>query len=108
LSRDGSFARESGLTEQACINEIIRAEIVREIEEAVSQLPPQCRKIITMSYMEGMTNREIAQEMGLSLQTVKNQKNRALGLLKKRLPNDQFELLLLLPLVSLLEILPNH
>jgi RNA polymerase sigma-70 factor (ECF subfamily) len=48
-----------------------------------------------MGYIEGMKNEEIARELGLSIQTVKNQKTRGVMLLKRRLPPEIFIFLLL-------------
>jgi RNA polymerase sigma-70 factor (ECF subfamily) len=66
---------------------IIKTEIWAELYRAVESLPSQCCKVITMSYLEGMANHEIADEMGLSIQVVKNYKLRGIGLLRDRLPN---------------------
>jgi RNA polymerase sigma-70 factor (family 1) len=76
------------------LDNIIRSEVVAELYRAVKNLPSQCCKVITMSYLEGMSNQEIADELGLSIQSVKNYKVRGLGLLKGKLPNGTFILLL--------------
>lgn len=52
--------------------EISMRDTRRLITEAVSQLPPQRRRIFTMSRQEGMTIPEIAEELGLSPNSVKN------------------------------------
>ncbi|WP_162842709.1 RNA polymerase sigma-70 factor [Mucilaginibacter pineti] len=72
---------------------IIRTEVWAELYRAIAGLPPQSRKVITMSYLEGMSNQEIADEMNLSLQTVKNHKVRGLSLLKEGLPDASLILL---------------
>jgi RNA polymerase sigma-70 factor (family 1) len=70
------------------LDTFIKTEVWAEIYRAIESLPSQCCKVITMSYLEGMTNQEIADELDLSLQTVKNYKLRGLGLLKDRLPDS--------------------
>jgi RNA polymerase sigma-70 factor (family 1) len=75
------------------LNTIIRTEVWAELYRAVEKLPSQCCKVITLSYLEGMTNQEIADEMNLSLQTVKNYKLRGLSLLKDKLPDGILVLL---------------
>jgi RNA polymerase sigma-70 factor (ECF subfamily) len=65
--------------------DIIRAEFYGELYRAIHTLPPECRKIFTMLYIEGKTVRETAEELGLALSTVKTQKARGLAALKKKL-----------------------
>lgn len=106
--RNTFFAEERGYSEDAYLNEIIRAEIISEVYHAIESLSPQCSKIITMSYLDGKSNQEIAAELNLSVQTVKNQKGRGLALLKQRLPNDKFQLLLLIPYLQLFDLIHKH
>lgn len=56
-----------------------------QLRNAIRTLPPQCRKVILLSYFNGFPNREIAQQLSLSVSTVKNQKVRGISLLRKRL-----------------------
>lgn len=106
--RNSLYADENGYAEEAYINEIIRAEILRDVYAAIESLSPQCSKIITMSYVEGKSNQEIADELNLSLQTVKNQKGKGLALLRQRLPEDKFGLLMLLPYLEVFRLLCKH
>lgn len=75
---------------------LIRTEVYRTIYRAIDQLPEQCSKIVRMGYIEGKSNEEIAATLGLSIQTVKNQKSRGISLLKLRLPPESFALFLLI------------
>ncbi|RKR79997.1 RNA polymerase sigma-70 factor (ECF subfamily) [Mucilaginibacter gracilis] len=75
---------------------LIKAEVMAEIYRAVNDLPSQCSKVIRMGYLEGLNNSEIAKELGLSEQTVKNYKGRGLSLLKDKLSGSAFTMLLLL------------
>jgi RNA polymerase sigma-70 factor (family 1) len=43
------------------------------LEEAISQLPPQRKKVYEYTRMEGLSPAEIGQRMGISKHTVKNQ-----------------------------------
>jgi RNA polymerase sigma-70 factor (family 1) len=65
--------------------DIIRAEFYGELYRAINTLPPECRKIFTMLYLEGKSVRETAEELDLALSTVKTQKARGLAALKKKL-----------------------
>jgi RNA polymerase sigma-70 factor (family 1) len=69
------------------LDAFIRTEVWAELYRAIESLPSQCCKVITMSYLEGMTNQEIADELDLSMQTVKKYKLRGLAILKDRLPD---------------------
>jgi RNA polymerase sigma-70 factor (family 1) len=66
------------------LNEMVRAEVVKEIMTEIDKLPAQCQKIFKMSYLEGLKNDEIAVLMRISIHTVRNQKIRALQLLKTK------------------------
>ncbi|TZF85997.1 RNA polymerase sigma-70 factor (plasmid) [Pedobacter sp. BS3] len=103
--RNTAFCQEQGEVQDNYLSELIRVEIAREIYVAIKNLPPQCSKIISMSYLENMSNQEIADKMGLSVQTVKNQKMRGLSLLKHKLPPDQYQFVLLLASLSLFDLL---
>lgn len=69
---------------------LIEAETYAEIYRAVHSLPAQCAKVIELGFFEGFSNKEIAQKLGLSEQTVKNHKLRALNLLKEKLSGRAF------------------
>jgi RNA polymerase sigma-70 factor (ECF subfamily) len=62
--------------------EIVRAEVLSAIYNAIETLPDQCQRIFKMSYIDGMKNEQIADNLMLSVQTVKNQKVRAVRLLQ--------------------------
>lgn len=68
--------------EEFILNEMIRTEVMEQIYRAIEALPHQCRLVFKMSYIEGMNNSEIAGKFKISINTVKNHKVRALGLLR--------------------------
>lgn len=94
--RQAVFLGAQAEWEAAADLEMIRLEVFSELYHEINQLPEQCGKIVRMGYIEGMKNDEIAHALGLSVQTVKNQKSRRLMLLKGRLPAEIFMVLLLL------------
>lgn len=102
--RNTLFTEDQQAQDEGYLHEIIRIEVIRELYAAIDSLPPQSGKIIKMSFVEGKTNQEIADELNLSVQTVKNQKGRGLGILKDRLPSDKFQLLLLIPFLEFFEL----
>jgi RNA polymerase sigma-70 factor (family 1) len=81
--------------EQPIIHTMIKAEILGEIYREIEQLPTECKKVFKMSYLEGLRNQEIADQLNLSVHTVKNQKARAIKLMRVRLNISQLILFLL-------------
>ncbi|WP_461791540.1 RNA polymerase sigma-70 factor [Pedobacter sp.] len=78
------------------LHTMMHAEVLAEVYRAINQLPLQCARVITLSYVDGKSNGEIAEEMGLSEQTVKNHKTRGLKILKDNLSDSALILLLML------------
>lgn len=64
---------------------IVQNEVWAETYRELKELPSQCQKVIALGYLEGLSNSQIANELNLSLQTVKNHKYRALKILKEKL-----------------------
>lgn len=79
--------------EKIAIHSIIRAEVLSEIHNAIESLPSACRQISRMSFLEEKKNQEIADELGLSINTVKTQKQRAMHMLREKLTFELFCLL---------------
>jgi RNA polymerase sigma-70 factor (family 1) len=75
-------------TEAACFfDHMTRAETLRHLYAAMKDLPPQCAKIVQMYYDEGKDYKTIAEELRLSINTVRNQRKKGIDLLKKRFPH---------------------
>lgn len=91
-----AIADSSPRGEDFALNQLIRAELYWSIYNAIEELPTGCRKIFKMSYLEEMKNQEIATRLSLSIKTVKNQKARALLLLRKKLTGEHLATWLLL------------
>jgi RNA polymerase sigma-70 factor (ECF subfamily) len=64
---------------------LVWAETLRQLTELIGTLSPQCSTIIRMIYVDGKTTREIADELHLSISTVKTQKMRGMSAMKKKL-----------------------
>lgn len=75
--------------------QIIRAECIRMIAEAVNELSEGQRAVFKMAYLEGLSNEKIAQALGISVNTVKVQKQRAKARLREKL-HDIYPLLFVL------------
>lgn len=59
----------------------IKNEVLKHIFNAIESLPKKSRRVMQMS-VSGMKNGEIARELGVSLQTVLNQKTNALKVIR--------------------------
>ena len=62
-----------------------RSEMERAIMTAVEGLPGKCREIFMLSKVDGLKNREIADQLGISLKTVEAQMTIAIKRLRKEL-----------------------
>jgi RNA polymerase sigma-70 factor (family 1) len=74
----------------AVIEAIIATEVMAALHSAVQSLPEHHKQVSILSYMEGKKNQEIADELDMSINTVKKQKQRALQLLRLKLEPEIF------------------
>lgn len=81
-------------SQASVLENIIRAEVLQEVDAALLNLPPQCRKVFTKLYIEGKTTAEAAKELQLSVSTIKTQKERGLVILRKIISHPGNALLL--------------
>jgi RNA polymerase sigma-70 factor, ECF subfamily len=72
---------------------VIKAEVIRQIRYELDQLPAQRKKIILLN-MQGLKNEEIAEDLGVSINTVKLQKKIAYEQLRQKLGDIVFNLML--------------
>ncbi len=68
--------------------ELHRKELNAKVQELLIRLPEQKRKIFIMSKLNGYSNTEISEKLGLSVRTVENQVYRATKFLKEHLKDD--------------------
>jgi len=73
--------------EEFALNEMIRAEVLQEIYVAIEALPSRCKKVFKLCYVEGLSNSDVAERFSISVNTVKNHKVKALGLLRLKFLN---------------------
>jgi len=71
-------------------------DLERSINSIVETLPAQQRKIFQLSRYEGLTHKEIAKKLDLSVRTVENQMYRALKIIKNILRGGIFPVLMLI------------
>jgi RNA polymerase sigma-70 factor (ECF subfamily) len=98
------YIQQQGNTEPEdppVIEAIITAEAIAEIHSAVHALPANYKVISIMGYFDGKKNHEIADELNMSINTVKKQKQRALQLLRVKLTPEVFTCFVLLTIAAL-------
>lgn len=64
---------------------MIKAEYYREIFKKVEALPEKMRKVFIMSYVSKMKEKEIAEKLSISVNSIKTHKQRAKQILRKEL-----------------------
>lgn len=74
------------------VTDRIEDEVLLEIFAAIDSLPEECRKVFRLSYLEGYEIQKVAEELNISVHTVKSQRARAKKLLQERL-KDVFPVL---------------
>ncbi len=86
---------EDGLSisEKDFLNEVLREETYILLRDAIDGLSQQASKVITLA-LKGLSNQDIAEDMGVTLNTIKTVKKRAYKTLREKLGN-QFVIILL-------------
>ncbi len=64
--------------ESSLATEKLNADIWQHIYNAIENLSPQLKNVFKMAYVEGLSNEEIAVNLGINNQSVRNDKARAL------------------------------
>jgi RNA polymerase sigma-70 factor (family 1) len=75
---------------------IAEEELYSTLIEALNSLPEKCKEVFELSCIEGLKYKDIAQQLDISINTVKSQRARAIELLKVKLKNHSELLFLLL------------
>lgn len=87
---DSNTASQSNLTDFETIN--------KQVELAVNELPQKRKKIYTLSRKDGLSHKEIAEQLGITVKTVENQISLSLKHIKLKLGKDILLILLFLNL----------
>jgi RNA polymerase sigma-70 factor (ECF subfamily) len=64
---------------------VMATELETHIQQALNELPEQCRTIFQMSRFEQLKYQQIADQLNLSIKTVENQMGKALKILRVKL-----------------------
>ncbi|MNG71155.1 ECF RNA polymerase sigma factor SigK [compost metagenome] len=98
LDRNNDYIKNLDLTDdedQADLAALYESKLLM-IESILESLPPQCRKIVLMSKYDKMKQQEIADQLGISIKTVKNHLTIAYDKIRVALAKQRTYLLLLI------------
>jgi len=70
---------------QTVLQEMIHAETIRQVVAVLQTLPPKCRQVFRLFFLQGKSYDEIARELQISPHTVRNQKIRAIRLIREKM-----------------------
>ncbi len=68
--------------------EIIYDELRRQIEKVMDMLPPRSRQVFEMSRFEGLKNREISEQLGISVKVVEKHISKALATFREQFKSN--------------------
>ncbi len=74
-------------------NYIENIELHRRIDEAIDSLPEKPKEVFVLSYLHDKKNKEIAEQLGISVRTVEVHLYRALKALREKLKDTLFYLI---------------
>jgi len=80
-----SYSLYHSETEDSYFYNVIHAETIRQVMQAMTELPSECKKVFTKLFLEGKSVNDAAEELQVTVSTVKNQKARGIKLLRKKL-----------------------
>jgi RNA polymerase sigma-70 factor (ECF subfamily) len=81
--RSEVFYLEQHNNEGTVLQKMVEAETYHQLYSALTHLPPRCRQIFELFYFHDKAIKEIAEELGISVNTVKTQKQRAIQMLRE-------------------------
>jgi len=70
--------------ENDILDNLINAELIGALHRELNELPEGCQRVCRLIYLDGMKYEEVAQELNVSVNTVKTQRMRAINLLKRK------------------------
>ena len=72
-------------TDEHALSHMVHAEVLREVEFEIEQLPNRCREIFKLIYYERRSADDIAELLGISINTVWVQRAKAIQLIRTNL-----------------------
>ncbi len=94
--RNRNVSQLNSLEEQNAYDDIVKLEYYGQVNQIVQRMPEKMREVFLLSFEEALSIEEIAQKLHISIKTVRNQKYKALLLLRQQFGNSGVPLLLIL------------
>ncbi|HEY4078786.1 MAG TPA: RNA polymerase sigma factor [Rhizomicrobium sp.] len=66
-------------------NHVAARQELRLLQVALDALPPRCRQVVLLRKVEGLSQKEVARKMGITVETVENQVAKGMRLLAQAL-----------------------
>lgn len=82
-----SYSQFLNHSESSITEKLFAKELSLVVDEAVDKLPERMKEAFNKSRVDGLSNKEIAAEMGVSDQTIKKQINKSIRFLRLRISN---------------------
>ena len=67
---------------------LIEEELKTKIEKTIQSLPDRCREVFILSRIEGLKNKEIADQLNINIKNVERHLNRALQMFRKNFTEE--------------------
>ena len=83
--RHQNFAIHTSQESESAAHRVELSELESRVQEAMEDLPEQCRLIFHLSRFEELKYREIADQLGISIKTVEGQMGKALRIMRLKL-----------------------
>ncbi len=80
--------QDAGVSEMSAEEAIVAYEFDVGLQAAISELPERCRTIFLMSKIDELSNREIAENLNVSVKAVEKQITKAYKLLRTKLAKE--------------------
>jgi RNA polymerase sigma-70 factor (ECF subfamily) len=80
-----SYSLHNPESENSYFDNIVHAETIRQVMQAMDELPSECKKVFKKLFVEGKSVNDAAEELQVAVSTIKNQKARGIKLLKAKL-----------------------
>lgn len=93
-NRFDKYIQDFNEFEESILQHIIDAELISQLGAEIDALPDKCRIIMRQFLDEDKTAKEIAEDLDISISTVKAQRARAISIIKKRLGSAGIAVLL--------------
>lgn len=78
------IGKESEVSEEDLYEATVRQEVIRQLYVHINNLPEEQKKVLLLS-IEGLSREEIAEKLGVSVNTIKTHKSRGMKVLREKL-----------------------